>query len=179
MFIDKAVITIKAGNGGSGCCSFRREAFVPKGGPNGGDGAPGHAWGGIMNSPHMAMVAEDGAEAIIPLSPSKRARGMDLWMAAGQMMGVQPYADGDIVGQTDSQSVSTSTAAYASRGENSFEISVNLSPEFVIQSGGNVDENGILALLHEHIREMADDISDELADNLAKIFANMPIKGVT
>ena len=41
MFIDKAVITIKAGNGGSGCCSFRREAFVPKGGPNGGDGAPG------------------------------------------------------------------------------------------------------------------------------------------
>ena len=150
-----------------------------KGAFSSGDGIGKHAWGGIMNSPHMAMVAEDGAEAIIPLSPSKRARGMDLWMAAGQMMGVRPYADGDIVGQTDSQSVSTSTAAYASRGENSFEISVNLSPEFVIQSGGNVDENGILALLREHIREMADDISDELADNLAKIFANMPLKGVT
>ena len=41
MFIDKATISIKAGNGGNGCCSFRREAFVPKGGPNGGDGAPG------------------------------------------------------------------------------------------------------------------------------------------
>ena len=41
MFIDKAVITVKAGNGGNGCCSFRREAYIPKGGPNGGDGAPG------------------------------------------------------------------------------------------------------------------------------------------
>ena len=41
MFIDKAQITIKAGNGGNGCCSFRREAFIPKGGPDGGDGGNG------------------------------------------------------------------------------------------------------------------------------------------
>ena len=41
MFIDKAQITIKAGNGGNGCCSFRREAFIPKGGPDGGDGGDG------------------------------------------------------------------------------------------------------------------------------------------
>ncbi len=41
MFVDKAQITIKAGDGGNGCCSFRREAFVPKGGPDGGDGAYG------------------------------------------------------------------------------------------------------------------------------------------
>ncbi|OQX26545.1 MAG: GTPase ObgE [Desulfobacteraceae bacterium IS3] len=40
-FIDEATITVRAGNGGKGCVSFRRERYIPKGGPDGGDGGKG------------------------------------------------------------------------------------------------------------------------------------------
>ena len=41
MFADRAKIFIRSGKGGDGHCSFRRELYVPNGGPDGGDGGRG------------------------------------------------------------------------------------------------------------------------------------------
>ncbi len=41
MFVDSVVLTISAGNGGNGVVAWRREKFIPKGGPSGGNGGKG------------------------------------------------------------------------------------------------------------------------------------------
>jgi len=65
MFIDRAVIYVKAGDGGNGIVSFRREKYVPKGGPNGGDG--GH--GG-----DVTLVADEGLSTLLDFQHRRHFR---------------------------------------------------------------------------------------------------------
>ncbi|MEO1849370.1 MAG: Obg family GTPase CgtA [Psychrobacter sp.] len=62
-FIDEAVVTVKAGDGGNGIASFRREKYVPRGGPDGGDGGKGG---------DVYVIAEDNTNTLVDYRYTRR-----------------------------------------------------------------------------------------------------------
>lgn len=76
-FIDKVKIYVKAGDGGNGCISFRREKWVPRGGPDGGDGGKG---GDVI------LVADEGLSTLIDQAYKQRYRAEDGQHGKGKLM---------------------------------------------------------------------------------------------
>lgn len=64
-FVDEATISVHAGNGGAGCVSFRREKYVPRGGPDGGDGGKGGS---------VYLVADPGINTLVDFQSQRRFR---------------------------------------------------------------------------------------------------------
>lgn len=73
MFVDRAEIEIEAGRGGNGCVAFRREKYVPQGGPNGGDGGDGGS---------VIFRAREGVNSLVQFAHRKR------WRAENGMPGM-------------------------------------------------------------------------------------------
>ena len=66
MFVDKVKINVRGGNGGNGCASFRREKFIPKGGPNGGDGGNGGS---------VILIADTGQQSLVDFYYKRHYQG--------------------------------------------------------------------------------------------------------
>jgi len=76
-FVDEAQIRVEAGRGGDGCVSFRREKYIPRGGPDGGDGGRGGS---------VILVAREGINTLVDFRVRRRFRAKNGRGGAGQNM---------------------------------------------------------------------------------------------
>lgn len=102
MFIDQAEIYVKAGKGGDGAVSFRREKYVPKGGPDGGDGGKGgdiliivdnHCHGLAQYNREKRFLAKNGQPGMGSNKHGKNADDLILRVPSG----TQIYHDGELL----------------------------------------------------------------------------------
>lgn len=87
-FVDEAKVRVKAGNGGHGCLSFRREKFIARGGPDGGDGGNGGS---------VYLVASDATNTLADFSVARRFSAESGTAGAGQNKTGKSGDDLDVV----------------------------------------------------------------------------------
>ena len=137
MFIDRAVLHVLAGTGGSGASSFRREKFVPKGGPDGGDGGSGgHIF--VRAEPNLATLldyryrtewkADRGAHG-----KGKNMSGLsaeDLYLPVPPGTEVRDADTGDLLGELiePGQTVRVAKGGKGGRGNQHFATPTHQSP---------------------------------------------------
>jgi GTP-binding protein len=82
-FVDEARIEVQAGKGGDGCASFRREKFVPKGGPDGGDGGRGGSVWAVADH-NLNTLIEFRYQRRVVAANGEHGSGSDCYGAAGK-----------------------------------------------------------------------------------------------
>ncbi len=139
-FIDEAKITIKSGSGGDGMKHFRKEKYVPRGGPDGGDGGRG---GNVVlvASVHLNTLsrfsrehhfeAESGKRGDIQNMTGKSGRDLTISVPVGTI--VRELATGAIVADLtdDGQEFAIAKGGRGGRGNNRFVTSTNQATEMV------------------------------------------------
>lgn len=137
MFIDQIELLCNAGDGGNGCLSFRREAHVPRGGPDGGNGADGgnvvvQADKNLSNLAHLLSHkhwnAERGGNGQGKLKTGKRGSDAIIKVPVGTL--IYDSKQGNLLRdlETDGESVTVAKGGYGGRGNKHFATSVNRAP---------------------------------------------------
>jgi GTP-binding protein len=139
VFVDQAVIHIEAGRGGNGCVAFRREKFVPRGGPSGGNGGDGgsvilkatsryNTLFHFQKYPHQR--AGKGAPGEGSLRSGARGGNLTLEVPLGTLAYDAESGEclGDLTGE--GQTLVVAKGGRGGRGNASFKSSVNRSPRF-------------------------------------------------
>jgi GTP-binding protein len=151
-FIDEAKIYIKAGDGGRGCVSFRREKFVPRGGPDGGNGGKG---GDIIiraDSSHRTLldlkyrqhhVAKHGGHGKGSNRTGKNSSDVEIIVPVGTL--VKDADNGDILADltVDGQSCTAARGGVGGKGNAHFATSTNQAPRYA-QDGIQGEERWII-----------------------------------
>jgi GTPase len=143
-FIDFAHIHVEGGSGGVGCVSFRREKFVPKGGPDGGNGGRGGSVVFRANR-HMTTLldfqykktyqAERGEHGLGKRQTGRSAEDIVLDVPVGTM--VRDTATGDVVADLahDTQTMVVARGGAGGRGNAEFATATNQAPREFEQGG--------------------------------------------
>lgn len=136
-FVDEATIKVKAGDGGNGCVSFRREKFVPFGGPDGGDGGDGGSVY-LVASHDLNTLADFRFQHHFEARRGENGRGRNMTGQSGADLeiavpvGTLAFdADtGELIGDlvTDGQRLRVAQGGYHGLGNTRYKSSVNRAP---------------------------------------------------
>ena len=151
-FIDEAKIYVKSGAGGRGCVSFRREKYVPRGGPNGGDGGNGGDVTVITNE-NMTSLLDHRYKQHYRAKRGEHGKGKDMHGKNAETlhipvpMGtiVRDFGTGDVLGDLTEkdETLLVAKGGRGGKGNARFATSTNQAPK-IAEPGGEGEEKTLL-----------------------------------